>query len=136
MTVGEFKEVQDKKTGKKEMVYHCEETDVLVQRNTSRIIKITANPNNYTLDDLLQVDKKTLHGVSNELRKKLIEEAKEIIKSKNREDLIKEIGDIEEILISLIKVNKLNRKEITKIRISRKKSRGGFEKRIFLKFVK
>jgi len=51
--------------------------DVLAQRNTSRVIKILANPNNYSSNDILNLDKKQLHGVSDELKEKLFELVKE-----------------------------------------------------------
>ena len=70
-----------------------------------------------------------------ELRKKLIEEAVEVRKADNREDLVKEIADVEEILLSLLSVKKIKRTEVVRMRNKRKKERGGFNKRIFLKEV-
>ncbi len=37
------------------------------------MIKILANPNNYSLEDILELDKKKLKGVSEELKEKLFE---------------------------------------------------------------
>ena len=68
-----------------------------------------------------------------ELLKKLIEESKEVLEARNnKKDLIKEIGDVMEVLESIEKTYKLNKKDILKIKKERNKKRGGFEKRIFL----
>ena len=68
-----------------------------------------------------------------ELLKKLIEESKEVLEARNnKKDLIKEIGDVMEVLESIEKTYKLNKKDILKIKKERIKKRGGFEKRIFL----
>jgi len=53
------------------------------------MIKILANPNNYSLEDILELDKKKLKGVSEELKEKLFELAQqkneEIRKQKEKE---------------------------------------------------
>lgn len=68
-----------------------------------------------------------------ELLKKIVEEAKEALEAEgNKKELIKEIGDILEIIEYLIKVFDLDSEEIEKIRRERKESRGGFDKKLFL----
>ena len=68
-----------------------------------------------------------------ELLKKLIEESKEVAEAgRNKKGLIKEIGDVMEVLEAIEKAYNLDKKEILKIKKVRKKKRGGFEKRIFL----
>ena len=75
-------------------------------------------------------------GYKRELLKKLVEEAQEAVATgEDRKGLTKEIGDILEIIDYLIKVFGLDRKEIEKIRRERKKSRGGFDKKLFLECV-
>jgi hypothetical protein len=71
--------------------YCCfmEEIDVLSIRNTERIQNILNNPNNYSLDDLLKINKSNLHGVSQELREKLFELATE----KSAEELRRKFRD-------------------------------------------
>ena len=65
-----------------------------------------------------------------------MEEAQEVLKTKgDREELTKEIGDVIEIIDYLIKVFKLNQKEIEKIKSERKESRGGFDEKFFLEYV-
>jgi len=49
--IGEEKLVKDKE-GNDELCYFVEEINVLAQRNTSRVIKILANPDDYSLNDL------------------------------------------------------------------------------------
>jgi len=67
--VGEYQEVEDKKTGAKGTRYFTtKEIDVLAQRNTSRVIKIIANPNNHSIDNIIELN---LYGVPPELREKL-----------------------------------------------------------------
>lgn len=67
------------------------------------------------------------------LLKKIVEEAAEMRESKgDSQELIKEVGDIEEVLESIISVFGLNAQEIERIKKERKNSRGGFDKKIFL----
>lgn len=64
---------------------------------------------------------------------KVVEEAKEVAETKGkRSDLIKEVGDLEEVLMALMDVCNISCKEISVVRRKRKKERGGFGKRIFL----
>ncbi len=71
-----------------------------------------------------------------ELLRKIVEESQEVLKTNgDKEELIKEIGDVLEVIDYLINIFKINRKEIEEIRLERKKSRGGFDKKIFLEYV-
>ena len=69
--------------------YFVDEIDVLGFHNTERIEKILANPNDYSLEDILKLGKKELKGVSEELKEKLFELAQqkneEIRKQKEKE---------------------------------------------------
>ncbi|MBL7155244.1 MAG: nucleoside triphosphate pyrophosphohydrolase [Candidatus Portnoybacteria bacterium] len=68
-----------------------------------------------------------------ELLKKLVEESKEALKTKDsKKDLTKEVGDVMEVLEAIKKAYNLDKKEILKLKKERKKKRGGFTKRIFL----
>lgn len=67
-----------------------------------------------------------------ELKKKLKEEAEEVIGAENNNDLIKEIGDVLEVLDYIEKSFGLDKEEILKIKQERKIKRGGFDKKIFL----
>lgn len=49
------------------------EADIVLWRNTYKIKKILANPNDYSLEDLLKLNEKELEGVPDELKEKLLE---------------------------------------------------------------
>jgi predicted house-cleaning noncanonical NTP pyrophosphatase (MazG superfamily) len=53
----------------------------------------------------------------------------------DREKLTKEVGDVLGIIDYLVKVFDLDKGEIEKARKERKKSRGGFDKKLFLEYV-
>lgn len=64
---------------------------------------------------------------------KVVEEAKEIAETRGkRDELIKEVGDLEEVLMALMDAYKISCQETGVVRRKRKKERGGFGKRIFL----
>lgn len=65
------------------------------------------------------------------LKHKLIEESEEVLTA-NKNDLAEEIADIYEVIDTLIKVNKLEKKEIFKIQKEKRKLRGKFDKKCFL----
>lgn len=68
-----------------------------------------------------------------ELLKKLVEEATEAsLAGGNDSELVKEIGDLEEVMDSVIEAFWLDRDDIDEVRSERRKSRGGFKKKIFL----
>lgn len=71
-----------------------------------------------------------------ELKKKLIEESKELQKAKTREELIEELADIQEVLLSLYEAEKVACGDINKVRNKKRKKRGAFNTRIYLKGVK
>lgn len=67
------------------------------------------------------------------LLEKIVEEAREVCDTKGeRKELIKEIGDVLEVIDAIVAAFELDRKEIEAIKTARKTSRGGFEKKIFL----
>ena len=71
-----------------------------------------------------------------ELFKKLAEEVREMTEAKqNKQELIKEIGDVYEIIDAIIDNCGLDKEEIMKLKSERKVERGGFEKKIFLESV-
>lgn len=68
-----------------------------------------------------------------ELLKKLVEEAKETEGTKGeRKELIKELGDVLEVIEAVLRAFGLDKVEIEKIKKERKDKRGGFDKRIYL----
>lgn len=66
-----------------------------------------------------------------ELKKKLVEEAKELIEVK-RKDLLNEIADVLELLKSIAEHYKIDFKLVEEKQVKKRKERGGFKKRLFL----
>jgi len=67
-----------------------------------------------------------------EIKKKILEEAKELIESKNRKNIINEIVDIQELIDVLISELNLTKPQIKKQQKIKNRKRGGFKKRLFL----
>ncbi len=68
----------------------------------------------------------------NAAKKKVFEEAEELIQTKDKEGIIDEIVDIRELLDVLVSEMKLTKSEIKKFQITKRKKHGGFKKRLFL----
>jgi len=66
------------------------------------------------------------------LKKKVSEEARELIRAKNKKGIINEIVDIQELLDTLTSEIKLTKPHIKKLQSVKRKKRGGFKKRLFL----
>ena len=66
-----------------------------------------------------------------ELKKKLIEESKELAEAPKRE-LLNELSDVLEIIKSIAFYHKINFKDVEKYQLKKIKERGGFMKRLFL----
>ena len=71
-----------------------------------------------------------------ELLKKLVEEAKEAYKSKEKDGLISELADIQEVLLSVYEIYSINCSDVTKTARKKRKERGAFNKRVYLEGVK
>jgi len=72
-----------------------------------------------------------------ELKKKVLEEAKELVLRRNKSNILKELADIQEIIDLIIKALKSSKKEL-KIKQKRKKKGknwGGFKKRLYVKSI-
>lgn len=69
-------------------------------------------------------------------KKKILEEAEELGKAKNRKKIINEIVDIQELLDVLMSEMGLTKTEIKKRQEIKNKKRGGFKKRLFLIKIK
>lgn len=70
-----------------------------------------------------------------ELEKKLIEECNEVINSTGNER-IEELGDLLEVMYSLLEIDNKTLEDVEKVRIEKKIKRGGFSKKLYLKGVK
>ncbi len=67
-----------------------------------------------------------------EIKKKILEEVKELIGAKDKKGIIDEIVDIQELTDALISETGLTKSEIKKQQKIKNKKRGGFKKRLFL----
>jgi len=67
-----------------------------------------------------------------EVKKKVVEEAKELTKVKNKKGVINEVVDIQELLDVLISELGLTKSQIKKQQKIKNKKRGGFKKKLFL----
>lgn len=68
----------------------------------------------------------------NALKKKVVEEAGELIEAKDKKGISEEIADIQELLDALISEMKMTKSEIKKLQTAKREKRGGFKKRLFL----
>lgn len=67
-----------------------------------------------------------------EIKKKILEEAKELIEAKGKKEIINEIVDVQELVDVLILESGLTKLQIQKQQKIKRKKRGGFKKRLFL----
>lgn len=65
------------------------------------------------------------------LKKKLVEEAKELAAAK-RKDLVNELADVLELVKSISNYYKINFSQVVKYQQEKRKKRGGFSKKLFL----
>jgi predicted house-cleaning noncanonical NTP pyrophosphatase (MazG superfamily) len=71
-----------------------------------------------------------------ELFNKAKEEIEELIKTQeDKKEVMKEIGDVYEVLDAIIANLDLSKDEILKLQAERRDKRGGFKKRIFLESI-
>lgn len=67
-----------------------------------------------------------------ELRKKILEEAKELNEGSGHDNLIEELVDIQEIIDAILAAKKVKFSNFRKIQTNKRKKCGGFKKRLFL----
>lgn len=97
----------------------------LVRDNIPNIIKKNG--------DVCKVRKLNQKEFRNEALKKVVEEANELLESKDSKvEMIKELADLEEIISAVMEAYKISSREVSKEKLLRKKLRGGFTKKIFL----
>lgn len=66
------------------------------------------------------------------VRKKVLEEAKELIRAKDKTGIVNEMLDIQELLDVIALEIKITKLEIKKLQDIKRKKRGGFKKKLFL----
>ena len=69
------------------------------------------------------------------LNEKLLEECMEVIQAKDKKSKSEELADVLEVIYSIADVFEIKIEEIEKIRINKKKERGGLDSKILLKNV-
>ena len=67
-----------------------------------------------------------------ELYKKLLEEANEVVSSKNHDETLEELADVVEVVRSIAALEGKSLGDITSLADQKKNKRGGFQKRLFL----
>lgn len=70
-----------------------------------------------------------------QIRIKLLEETKEVIVASNREELIKELADLYEVIDSLSSLHRITKDEIIKSQEEKRQECGGFAERKFVDVV-
>jgi predicted house-cleaning noncanonical NTP pyrophosphatase (MazG superfamily) len=67
------------------------------------------------------------------LLEKLVEEAREVLGTVGeKKELVREIGDVLEVVDALVEAYGLERSQIEELKVRRAKERGAFKKRLFL----
>lgn len=67
-----------------------------------------------------------------ELKKKILEEAKELNEDHDDKNLVEELADIQEIIDAILKEKSVEFAKFRKIQGQKRKKRGGFKKKLFL----
>jgi len=67
-----------------------------------------------------------------ELKKKAVEEAQEVLHSKGKTHITEELADLQEVIKCLRKALKIKTKDIKKVQKSKNQERGSFKKKQFL----
>jgi predicted house-cleaning noncanonical NTP pyrophosphatase (MazG superfamily) len=69
------------------------------------------------------------------LKEKLVEEASEVLEAKNDAELLEELADVLEIMITLSHACHVPFELIESARLKKKEAKGGFEGKTYVKFV-
>lgn len=69
------------------------------------------------------------------LKEKLLKEVREIESARSKELLVEELADVQEVLIALYDAYGIACQDVTKAARAKRKTRGAFTRRIFLKEV-
>ena len=67
-----------------------------------------------------------------QLRLKLLEEADEVAKAKDRKALIAELADVFEVIDTLCKLHGISKEELLAVQTAKREERGGFYERLFV----
>ena len=70
------------------------------------------------------------------IKEKLIEEATEVCNAQNRDDILSELADLQEVMDTIKQIYNINTLEVNTIQAVKALQRGKFEKRLYLKSVR
>lgn len=69
------------------------------------------------------------------LKDKLVEEANEVRSSETRKELVEELADVLEVLMSLINASELSMEQIEEKRLLKRELKGSFEGKTYVEFI-
>jgi len=69
------------------------------------------------------------------LTQKIVEELEEVFECDSKEDVIKELADLEEVLAAFKTLIQVDQKDVDKARKEKLEERGGFTKRMYYEYV-
>jgi len=69
------------------------------------------------------------------LKEKMGEEVKELLEAKTNNDILNELADIQELIKAIAKNHRITIKAVENKRKKKKRERGSFKKKIFLKYI-
>jgi predicted house-cleaning noncanonical NTP pyrophosphatase (MazG superfamily) len=70
-----------------------------------------------------------------QLKRKLVEEAREALEASSHDDLVLELADLMEVVRSLCAATGVTLEAVEAMRLQRQAERGGFDQRLLLRFV-
>jgi len=70
-----------------------------------------------------------------QLKQKVLEEAVEVPREEDREELLKEIADVQEVIDNLIEALGSSKEEVAEIQKKKNEKAGSFKKRLYVKHV-
>jgi predicted house-cleaning noncanonical NTP pyrophosphatase (MazG superfamily) len=70
-----------------------------------------------------------------ELLKKLTEEVEEVVTAKDKDEMIAELADVQEVMMAIYDAFDITYEEVTREGMKKRKERGGFKDKIFLEDV-
>lgn len=69
------------------------------------------------------------------LKNKLLEEVIELKDAKTKDELLNELADVHEVFEVILKNNRISMKDVAKKQQKKRIKRGGFDKKLFLRYV-
>ena len=82
-----------------------------------------------------EVDELESDAYREALAAKVVEEAEELRAASAREDVVKELADVLEVLEAVMRVEGIDMGEVRSVQAARREARGGFERRLRLRWT-